>query len=159
MTRFARSSPCANERRVERRAGIALAIVLAALVLAAVLAAGAVMSADQRMRDAAGALARARARAAMDGGLDLAAAPSTWNPAWTAVGVPGLIATIATVPPDAVDTTRVIRVSPGMFLIISEARSASANALAARARASRVIVLDSAGRPARPSAHGWVEMP
>jgi len=136
MTRFARSSRCATERR----AGIALALVLAALVLAAALAAGAVMAGEQGMRDAAGAIARARARAAMDAGLDLAAAPSGWNPAWTAVGAIGPIATIATAPPDAVDTTRVIRVSPGLFLVISEARSASANTLAARA-------------------HGWVEMP
>ena len=159
MTRFARSSPCASERRAERRAGVALALVLAALILAGALAAGAVMAADHGMRDAAGALARARALAAMDKGLDFTAAPSSWDPAWTAFGAPGVIATIATAPPDAVDTTRVIRLSTGLFLLISEARSANANALAARARASRVIVLDSAGRPTRPAAHGWVEMP
>jgi len=159
MTRFGPPSRCATRRRAERRAGIALALVLGALILAAALAAGAVMAVDASMRDAAGALAGARARAAMEEGLAFAAAPSTWPPAWTAAGPPGLIATIATAPPDAVDTTRIVRLGTGLFLIVSEARSAHAASLSARARAGLVIALDSIGRPTRPHAHAWVEMP
>ena len=159
MTPFARPSRSATRRHAERRAGVALALVLAALVLAAALAAGAVMAGDQSMRDAAGSLARARAWAASEEGLDLTAAPSGWAAAWTSVGPSGVVATIATLSPDAVDSARVIRLAAGLFLIVSEARAASAKVLAARARAALVVLVDSAGRPARPRAHAWVEMP
>ena len=141
------------------RRGIALALVLAALILAGALAAGAVMAATQSMRDAAGRLARLRALAAGEQGLTRAMNPPTWDTLWTAPGPPGLVAVFAHTSGFELDTTRVIRLTPLTYLLISDSRTLSPLTLSAHARLALFVVVDSAGHPSRPSAHSWTQLP
>lgn len=141
------------------RRGIALALVLATLVLAGALAAGAVMQAAQSMRDAAGSLERLRALAAAEQGLAIAASPAGWDTTWSAPGPPGLVALRSTIAAAVVDTTRVLRLTPATYLLLSESRTLSTAALSAHARLALLLVIDSTGHPVRTAGHAWTPMP
>jgi len=139
------------------RRGVALALVLLALLLAGALAAGGVMSAGRSMRDAAGSIDRVRAMAAAEQGLTLAVAD--WNGTWSSAGPAGLIATLPDSLPGLVDTVRIVRLTPGTFLLISESRSLSPTPLSARSRVSLLVTLDSALHPHPSLHHSWAELP
>ena len=141
------------------RRGFALAFVLAALVLAGALAAGALWAARLGMRDAAGAVRRAAARAAAERALTLALLPPEWDSGWASPGAPGLVGLRAHVYGEVTDTVRVVRLGAASYLVIAEARSGVPPAAPARARLSLVVVLDAARRPRRISAHAWSIMP
>jgi len=141
------------------RQGLALALVLAALVLAGALAAGAVMYATQSMRDAAGAVARLQAAAAAEQGLATVSAPTAWSPSWSLPGPPGPLATIAFSNAHAVDTVRVLRLSPTTYLLLSESRTLSPITLSAHSRLSLLVTIDSTHSPHPITNHSWADLP
>lgn len=138
---------------------MALAMVLAALVVAGAIAAGAVMAAGQAMRDAAGAVARAGAMARAERALTLATTPAEWDSAWSAAGAPGLVAVRAHAGGGITHTVLIVRLAPGSFLLLVESRAAGPPALAARARLSLFVQLDSAQHAVRAASHSWTPMP
>jgi len=133
--------------------------VLAALVVAGALAAGAVMAASQGMRDAAGAVARAAVLARAERSLALAINGPEWDSTWSAPGPPGLRGVRPHVSGAITDSLFVVRLTDESFLLLVEARAAGPPALAARARLSLLVVLDTARHPVRAGAHAWAPMP
>jgi hypothetical protein len=144
---------------VRPRRGFALAFVLAALVLAGALAAGALWTARLGMRDAAGVVRRAAARAAAERALTLALLPPEWDSGWTSTGAPGLVGVRAHADGEVTDTVRVVRLGAASYLVIAEARAGVPPVAPAHVRLSLAVVLDAARRPRRIAAHAWSLMP
>ncbi len=76
-----------------------------------------------------------------------------------APGAPGLVAVRAHAGGSITDTVLIVRLAPGNFLLLAEARAAGPPALAARARLALFVRLDSAQLPMRAASHAWTPMP
>jgi hypothetical protein len=135
-------------------------MTLGAIAVIGAMVIGVVFAALLERRAAMDQLLRARALDAAE--LALASvASSGWDSTWSTTSARGVVATRAySLPtPDAVDTVRVAKLSPRVFLVVSDARVGLSPLAFARRRVSTIVVLDTAQRPSPARSHAWLELP
>jgi hypothetical protein len=135
-------------------------MTLGAIAVIGALLIGVVFSALLERRDAMLELLRARALDAAELALAGVIAPTMWDSSWSTTPSHGVIA-IRPWPlaaADASDTVRVTKLSPRLFLVLSDARVGLSPLAFARRRVSMIVVLDSARHPAPARAHAWLEL-
>ncbi|MEP7088368.1 MAG: hypothetical protein ABI884_13780 [Gemmatimonadota bacterium] len=144
-----------------RRKGVALMMTLGAIAVLGALIIGVVFSALVERREAMQQLLRARALDAAELALAQNLSPSMWDSAWSVSPSRGVLATrsyplsVA----DAIDTVRITKLTPRLFLLISDARVGLSPLAFARRRVSMIVVLDSAQHPVPARLHSWLELP
>jgi hypothetical protein len=91
--------------------------------------------------------------------LALATTSAEWDSTWSGAGAPGLVAVRAHAGGGIADTVLIVRLAPGSFVLLAEARAAGPPVLAARARLSLFVRLDPAQHPVRAVSHAWTPIP
>jgi len=160
----ARISTLASQRfapKHSRRRGVALMMTLGAIAVIGALIVGVLFSALLERRAAMEQLLRARALDAAELALAATIAPGAWDSSWSVTPVRGIVATraYALPAPDAIDSVRIAKLSPRLFLVIADARVGLSPLAFARRRLSLIVVIDSAQHPAPAPSHAWLELP
>ncbi len=136
-------------------------MTLGAIAVIGALIIGVVFSALVERREAMQQLLRARALDAAELALAQNLSPSMWDSSWSVSPSRGVLATrsypLSTA--DAIDTVRITKLTPRLFLLISDARVGLSPLAFARRRVSMIVVLDSARHPVPSRLHSWLELP
>jgi hypothetical protein len=135
-------------------------MTLGAIAVIGALVIGVLFSALLERRAAMDQLLRARALDAAELALASTISIAAWDSSWSTTPVRGIITSrsFALPAPDAIDSVRVAKLSPRLFLVISDARVGLSPLAFARRRLSQIVAVDSSGHPTPTRFHAWLEL-